>query len=65
MEKKFDTEHDEFVEKITRGLNLAVEKVIEEVMNQKDGYIVVSEGGKVVRISSEELRKRKKVLSNE
>ena len=45
----------ELREKIMKGITVAVERLIESIV-KNDGYIVLSENGKVVRIKARNLK---------
>jgi len=48
-------ERDKIFEKITEGVKLAIEHLIEKT-KKEDGELVISRNGKVVRVKARELR---------
>ena len=51
------SESDQLVDKITEGVKLAIQRLIERT-KKEDGYLVISRDGKVVRIKARELKIR-------
>ena len=49
------SESDQLVDKITEGVKLAIQRLIERT-KKEDGYLVISKDGKVVRIKARELK---------
>jgi hypothetical protein len=49
------SESDQLVEKITRGVKLAIKKLIERTQKE-DGELVISRDGKVVRVKARDLK---------
>ncbi len=49
------TESDQLVDKITAGVKLSIQRLIERT-KKEDGELVVSRGGKIVRIKARELK---------
>lgn len=47
-------ESDQMVEKITQGVVLAIQRLIEKT-KKEDGYLVISRNGKVVRVKARSL----------
>lgn len=48
-------ESDQLVDKITEGVKLAIKRLIERT-KKEDGELVVSRGGKIVRIKARDLK---------
>ncbi len=48
-------EFNQLSEKITRGINLAVQRLIDRT-KQEDGELVISKNGKVIRIKARDLK---------
>jgi hypothetical protein len=49
------TERDQIFNKITEGVKLAIERLIEKT-KKEDGELVISRDGKIVRVKARELR---------
>lgn len=49
------TDSDQLVDKITAGVKLSIQRLIERT-KKEDGELVVSRGGKIVRIKARELK---------
>jgi len=49
------SESDQLVDKITEGVKLAIQRLIERT-KKEDGYLVISKDGKVVRIKARDLK---------
>jgi hypothetical protein len=45
------SEHDKIVDKITEGVKLAIERLIEKT-KKEDGELVISRDGKIVRVKA-------------
>jgi hypothetical protein len=50
-----NTEYQKMVEKITEGVKLAVERLVEKT-KKEDGELVISRDGKIVRVKARELK---------
>jgi hypothetical protein len=48
-------EFKDFTEKVNKGVNLAVQRLIERT-KKEDGELVISKNGKVVRIKARDLK---------
>ena len=49
------SESDQLVDKITEGVKLAIQRLIERT-KKEDGYLVISRDGKVVRVKARDLK---------
>lgn len=49
------SENDKIVNKITEGVKLAIERLIEKT-KKEDGELVISRDGKIVRVKARDLR---------
>ena len=49
-------ESDQLIEKITAGVKLAIQRLIERT-KKEDGVLVISRNGKIVRVRARELNK--------
>lgn len=50
-------ESDRLIEKITMGVKLAIQRLVERT-KREDGELVISRNGKIVRIKARELNKK-------
>ena len=50
-------ESDQLIDKITAGVKLAIQRLIERT-KKEDGELVISRNGKIVRIKARELNKK-------
>jgi len=50
-----DKERNDFREKISRGLTLAFQRLVERT-KKEDGELVFSRGGKIVRVKARDLK---------
>lgn len=50
-------ESDQLIDKITVGVKLAIERLIERT-KKEDGELVISRNGKIVRVRARELNKK-------
>ncbi len=50
-------ESDQLIDKITAGVKLAIERLIERT-KKEDGELVISRNGKIVRVKARELNKK-------
>lgn len=50
-------ESDQLIDKITAGVRLAIQRLIERT-EKEDGELVISRNGKIVRIKARELTKK-------
>lgn len=48
-------DHQKIVDKITEGVKIAIERLIEKT-KKEDGELVISRDGKIVRVKARELR---------
>lgn len=51
------TESDQLIDKITAGVKLAIQRLIEQT-KKEDGELVFSRNGKIVRVKARELNKK-------
>ena len=51
------TESDQLIDKITAGVRLAIQRLIERTAKE-DGELVFSRGGKIVRVKARELKEK-------
>lgn len=51
--------NEETIQKIIAGCELAFERLVERTIKE-DGYLVVSQNGKIVKLKGEELKKLSK-----
>ena len=49
------SESDQLVEKITAGVKLSIQRLIERT-KKEDGELVISRGGKIVRVKARDLK---------
>ncbi|MCW5910547.1 MAG: hypothetical protein KIT62_05705 [Cyclobacteriaceae bacterium] len=50
-----NAEYEKMVEKITEGVKLAIDRLIEKT-KKEDGELVISQGGKIVRVKARSLK---------
>ncbi len=50
-------ESDQLIDKITAGVKLAIQRLIERT-KKEDGELVISRDGKIVRVKARELNKK-------
>jgi urease accessory protein UreE len=53
-----NAEYERVVEKITDGVKLAIDRLVEKT-KKEDGDLVISQGGKIVRVKARDLRPNK------
>lgn len=49
------TEREQIIDKITKGVELAIQRLIEKT-KKEDGELVISRDGKVIRVKARELK---------